>query len=123
MTENLSNVARILVDDPKFIKTVEGNIKFIMKDGKVDAYDIPEIMTIVTECYNNLGRIKVTYEELPEILGEIVDYIFTKYDLVPDEEEEKFKNMIDTVITLIMLQPKIRKGCIKAKNWICGKIN
>ena len=75
MTENLSNVARILVDDPKFIKTVEGNIKYIMKDGKVDAYDIPEIMTIVTECYNNLGRIKVTYEELPEILGEIVDYI------------------------------------------------
>ena len=112
-----------LVDDPKFIKTVEGNIKYIMKDGKVDAYDIPEIMTIVTECYNNLGRIKVTYEELPEILGEIVDYIFTKYDLVPDEQEEKFKNMIDTVITLIMLQPKIRKGCIKAKNWICGKIN
>ena len=37
MTENLSNVARILVDDPKFIKTVEGNIKYIMKDGKVDA--------------------------------------------------------------------------------------
>ena len=123
MTENLSNVARILVDDPKFIKTVEGNIKYIMKDGKVDAYDIPEIMTIVTECYNNLGRIKVTYEELPEILGEIVDYIFTKYDLVPDEQEEKFKNMINTVIKLIMLQPKIRKGCIKAKNWICGKIN
>ena len=123
MTENLSNIARILVDDPKFIKTIEGNIKYIMKDGKVDAYDIPEIMTIVTECYNNLGRIKVTYEELPEILREIVDYIFTKYDLVPDEQEEKFKKMIDTVITLIMLQPKIRKGCIKAKNWICGKIN
>ena len=59
MTENLSNIAKILVDDPKFIKTVEGNIKYIMKDGKVDAYDIPEIMTIVTECYNNLGKLKL----------------------------------------------------------------
>ena len=123
MAKNLSNIAKILVDDPKFIKTVEGNIKYIMKDGKVDAYDIPEIMAIVTECYNNLGRIKVTYEELPEVLKEIVDYIFTKYDIVPDDQEEKFKNMIDTVITLIMLQPKIRKGCLKAKNWLCGKCN
>ena len=76
MAENLSNIAKILVNNPKFLKTIEGNIKFIMKDGKVDAYDIPEIMTIVTECYNNLGKIKVTYEELPNVLREIVDYIF-----------------------------------------------
>ncbi len=123
MSENLSNIARILVDDEKFIKTVEGNIKFIMSDGKVDAYDIPEIMAIVTECYNNLSSIKVTYEELPDILREIVDYIFTKYAVVPDKQEEKFKKMIDNVITLIMLQPKIKKGCLKAKNWLCGKCN
>ena len=123
MSENLSNIAKILIDDDKFIKTIEGNIKYIMKDGKVDAYDIPEIMTIVTECYNNLGSIKVSYEELPDILREIIDYIFTKYDLVPDEHEEKFKKMIDTVITLIMLQPKIRKGCLKAKNWLFAKCN
>jgi len=121
MTENLSNIAKILVDDPKFLKTIECNIKFIMKDGKVDAYDIPEIMTIVTECYNNLGKIKVTYEELPNVLGEIVDYIFVKYEIVPEDQEEKFKKMIDTVITLIMLQPKIKKGCIKVKNCLCCK--
>ena len=121
MSENLSNIAQILVDNPKFFKTIEGNIKYIMADGKVDANDIPEIMTIVTECYNNLGNIKVTYEELPEVLKEIVDYIFEKYNLVPDEQEEKFKKLIDNAITLSMLQPKIRKGCIKAKNWLFGK--
>jgi hypothetical protein len=123
MAENLSNIAKILVEDDKFFKTIEGNIKYIMKDGKVDAYDIPEIMTIVTECYNNLGRIKVSYEELPDILREIIDFIFEKYQIVPDEQEEKFKNMIDTVIKLIMLQPKIKKGCLKMKNLICGKCN
>ena len=121
MSENLSNIAKILIEDQKFIKTIEGNIKYIMADGKIDAYDIPEIMTIVTECYNNLGSIKVTYEELPEILREIIDFLFDKYNLVPEEHEEKFKKMIDTVITLIMLQPKIKKGCIKLGNLICGK--
>ena len=43
-------------------------IKEIMKDGKVNAYDIPEIIMIITECYNNIGRIKLTYEQLPDIL-------------------------------------------------------
>ena len=104
MSENLSNIAQILVDNPKFFKTIEGNIIYIMADGKVDANDIPEIMTIVTECYNNLGNIKVTYEELPELFKEIVDYIFEKYDLIPDEQEEQFKKLIDNAITLIMLQ-------------------
>jgi hypothetical protein len=119
MTENLSNIAKILVSDPKFIKTVEGNIKYIMRDGKVDAYDIPEIMTIVTECYNNLGNIKVTNKELPNILSEIVDFIFTKYDVIPDDQEEKFKKMINNVITLIMIKPKIKKGCKKLKSFLC----
>lgn len=121
MSENLSNIAKILVEDPKFLKTIEGNIKYIMKDGKVDAYDIPEIMAIVTECYNNLGNIKVTYEELPDILSEIVDFIFKKYNVVPDDQEEKFKKMIDTVITLIMLKPNVKKGCLKIKKMLCGK--
>ena len=121
MNENLSNVVKLLVENDKFLKTVEGQIKYIMADGKVDASDIPEIMTIVTECYNNLGNVKVTYEELPEILEELVDFIFTKYELVPDEEEEKFRRLISQAIKLIMLQPKIRKGCIKFKNFLFGK--
>lgn len=120
MTDNLSNVAKILIKNPKFIKTVEGNIKFIMKDGKVDIHDIPEIISIVTESYNNISKIKLTYEQLPEILSEIIDFIFTKYDVIPDDQEEKFKKMIDMVIKLVMLQPKVKKGCMKVKNFLCS---
>ena len=56
-------------------ESLEGNIKFIMSDGKVDAYDIPEIMAIVTECYNNLSSIKVTYEELPDINKLLITFL------------------------------------------------
>ena len=121
MAEKLSNIAKILVNDPNFIKTIEGHLESIMKDGKVDAYDIPKIMAIVTGCYNNLKKNKLTYEELPDVLAEIVDYIFTKYDLVPDEQEEKFKDMINSVTSLIMIQPKVKKGCIQFKNFIMCK--
>jgi hypothetical protein len=121
MAEKLSNIAKILVNDPNFIKTIEGHLESIMKDGKVDAYDIPKIMAIVTGSYNNLKKNKLTYEELPDVLAEIVDYIFTKHDLVPDDQEEKFKDMINSVTSLIMLQPKVKKGCIKFLNFIMCK--
>jgi hypothetical protein len=120
MTDNLSNIAKILIKDTNFIKTVEGNIKFIMKDGKVDIHDIPEIISIVTESYNNIGTIKLTYEQLPEILSEVIDFIFTKYDVIPNDQEEKFKKMIDMVIKLVMLKPKVKKGCLKVKKFLCS---
>ena len=108
-----------LIDDPKFIKGVEDNIKEIMKDGKVTVGDIPEIVAIVTDCYNNMSKVNLTYEELPKVLSEIAKYVVDHYNLIPDEEEEEqFLKMIDTGIKLIMLQPKIKKGLKK----LWGKI-
>ena len=120
--ENLSDIAKLLVNNDRFISVVEENMKIIMKDGKVDSYDIPIIMEIVMDCYNNLGKIKVTYDELPDILQEVVKYIFEKYDIVPDDEEEKFEKMINSIITLIMLKPNIKKKCLKLKSILCKKI-
>ena len=119
--DNLSNISKILLENENFSKSLEDNIKFIMKDGKVDIHDIPQIIKIVTECYNNLGKIKVTYEQLPEILKEITDYIFEKYNLVPENQKEKFTNMVDTIIDVVMLQPRIKKSCLKLKNFLCKK--
>ena len=120
--ENLSDIAKLLVNNDRFISVVEENMKIIMKDGKVDSYDIPLIMEIVMDCYNNLGKVKVTYDELPDILLEVVKYIFEKYDIVPDDEEEKFEKMINSIITLIMLKPNIKKKCLKLKSILCKKI-
>jgi|TARA_Y100000389_G_C17154215_1_gene361077 hypothetical protein len=108
----VSTFVKALIDDEKFIKSIEDNIKEIIKDGKVTAGDIPEIVAIVTGCYNNMSKFNLTYEELPEVLVQIVNYIIETYNLIPDDEEEEFKRMIDTAVKLIMLQPKIKKGVI-----------
>lgn len=125
MSDSLSNITKILLDDDKFLKTLEGQIKYIMHDGKVDTKDIPEVMIILTECYNNLGKIKVTNDELPDLFHEIIYYVINKYNLLPDDEVNEFMNMIEMGIKLIMIKPIVRKGCSKfwskCKKLLCCK--
>jgi hypothetical protein len=114
--ENLSNITQILLDDPKFVRILEGQIKFIMKDGKIDISDIPEIIEIITDTYNNLSKIKVTYEELPEIFNEIIEYIINKFNIIPDDQEDDFRKIVAMAIKLIMIKPNVKKGymnCLK----------
>ncbi len=109
----VSKFIQSLIDDNKTLDKIESSLNDIMKDGKVTSSDIPDIFNIVIECCDNLGKFNLSYNELPEILEELINYILEHYDLIPDDEEEDFQKMISTVIKLVMLQPKIKKGCIK----------
>lgn len=121
----VSAFVNALIDDEKFLNLIKENIDNITEDGKITVGDIPEILTIVTECYNNMSKFKLTYEELPDVLIELTNYIIEHFELIPDDEEEEFKKMIDTAVKLVMLQPKIKKGCLKLwskiKNMSCCK--
>lgn len=114
----LSDISQLIVSNKDFINNVENQIKEILKDGRVDTQDIPEIMFVVTECYNNIKNVKVTYEMLPEILEEIVDFILEKHCVIPDDQEEELKKMINMGIKLIMIKPQVKKCCLKLLN-IC----
>lgn len=121
----MSNVLEILVDDKEFMSKIEERIENISADGKIDAFDIPNITLLVVECTSNFKKFNLTYEEIPEVLNEILNYIFKKYDVVPDDQEEKFLGMIETVVKLVLLQPKIKKGLKKliSKISCCKKSN
>uniref|UniRef100_A0A6C0J3W0 Uncharacterized protein n=1 Tax=viral metagenome TaxID=1070528 RepID=A0A6C0J3W0_9ZZZZ len=121
MSKPLSTFVQTLVDDPAFVDSIEDNIKNIMADGKVTMADMPEIIEMATNCYNNLSKVHLTYEELPDVLKEIICYILNKYELVPEEEEKQFMKMIDTGINLIMLSPKVKKCCLSVWNKLSCK--
>ena len=121
MNENMSNIAQLIVNDENFIKTVEERIKKVLKDGKIDSKDVPQIMVIITECYNNLKKIKVSYEMLPEILEEIADYIIDTYCSVDNEQKVELKEMINMAIQLIMIKPEVKSCCTKYFGGICKK--
>ena len=109
----VSTFLQALIEDKELLDNIESSLQDIMKDGKVTTNDIPDIFNIVIECTENLGKFNLTYNELPEVLDELINYILNHYNLIPEDEEESFQKMINTAIKLVMLQPKIKKGCLK----------
>jgi hypothetical protein len=81
----------------------------VMKDGKINKNDIPHIMVIIVKCTNNLQSLNLTYNELFEILEEVILFILNHFKVVSDLNE--IKPMIHSCVELVMLQPKV-KNCL-----------
>ena len=111
MAELLHIAARKLIDDPIFMKIVETKLNSIMKDGKIDKNDIPDIIVLVVYCTNNLKKFNLSYNELGEVLEETINYLLNHFDVIPENAQEDFRVMTHTMIDLVMLQPKV-KGCL-----------
>ena len=92
--------------DVSFLKRIDTSVKTIMKDGKIDQNDIPELVMLITDL---AGTIKMTKEGLTELF----DYIMDHYKLFPADETEKanFKKLFDMSVKLVLFTPNLKKMC------------
>ena len=92
---------------------IDQSIKEIMKDGKIDEYDIPEIILLLTELTMTPTSKKMSAEDLTEKLNKLYDYIMTHYKLFPEDDIQKqnFKRLFDMSLRLVMIQPNIKAAC------------
>lgn len=109
----VDNCIDLLVKDSEFNKKLDEYIDNIMDDGKIDFSDIPELIHLVMDCYNNFSKFKLTYNELPEFIDKIIKYVLTNKDIVPQDKVESFEKMINVAIKLVLMQPKV-KSCLKS---------
>jgi uncharacterized protein YfkK (UPF0435 family) len=109
-------IDKIMLDDVT-TKRMKTSIDNIMRDGKIDCYDIPEILFIITDIMNNSSVVneKLTAENLASLIKELYKFIEKQYNLVPDEiQKAGFERLIDSCIKLILFQPKVKsviKNC------------
>jgi len=101
---------KIMLDD-ETSKCIKTSIDNIMRDGKIDKYDIPEILFLITDIMNNSSVIntKLTPENLGSLIKELYKFIEKQYNLVPNETQKAgFDRLIDSCIKLILFQPKLK---------------
>ena len=101
---------KIMLDD-EISRCIKTSIDNIMRDGKIDQYDIPEIIFLITEIMNNSNVInkKLTADNLASLIKELYKFIEKQYNLVPDESQKAgFERLVDSCIKLILLQPKVK---------------
>ena len=96
-----------------FLTKIDTTVKNIMKDGKINEFDIPEILILITELVTTSEQKKMTLLHLEESIKELYTYIMEHYKLFPDngEQKESFKRLFDMSVKLIMFQPNIKKTC------------
>jgi hypothetical protein len=112
---------KILLLDKDFLTNIEIAMKHIMKDGKIDSSDIPDLLFIITTIYNNMKNFKLTENELPQLLKLLCKYIIEKYNLIeiaPCKMLE-LEKIMDSTIKLIMIKPVVLIG---GTIGICGSL-
>jgi hypothetical protein len=86
---------------------IDQSIKEIMKDGKIDEYDIPEIILMITEIMTNK---KLSADDWSDQVSQLYDYIMEHYKLSPTDEKQKqnFRRLFDLSVRLAQFQPNIK---------------
>ena len=101
---------KAITTDSGFLARVKISVDKIMHDGKVDQYDIPEIVFVISETVNSLPSFQVTSEVVPVLIKMLYRHIVDTYNLVPEDKKADFERMVDSSLRLLMLQPKIKEG-------------
>ena len=98
---------------------LDNSIKSIMKDGKIDQNDIPELVLLIATLVSTPGMAKFTAKELEDTINEMFNYIMTHYKLFPDNADQQaaFKTLFDMCVQLALFQPNVIKMGQKCKSW------
>ena len=110
LDKNLEALFKAITTDSGFLARVKISVDKIMHDGKVDQYDIPEIVFVISETVNSLPSFQVTSEVVPVLIKMLYNFIVDTYNLVPADKKADFERMVDSSLRLLMLQPKIKEG-------------
>ena len=107
-----------LLLDQEFAKDLEKSLENIMKDGKIDQNDIPEIVFIISNMLNKMPtKLNLSVENLTEVIKKLVHLVCKKYKLIPDDtQQESFDRLLQSSIKLLLLNQTIVKEKLK-KCW------
>lgn len=109
LDKNLAAVFKVITTDNTFLTRVKAAVDNIMRDGKVDQTDIPEIVFVISETVNSLDSFHLTSDLVPVLIKMLYNFIIDTYKLVPEGKKAEFERIVDSSLRLLMLQPKVKK--------------
>jgi hypothetical protein len=118
LDKNLEALFKVITTDSDFLKRVKDSIDKIMKDGKVDQYDVPEIVFVISETINSRPSFKIQKELLPVLIKMLYNFIVDTYKLVPEDKKAEIERLVDSSLRLLMLQPMVTEGLTRCFSFL-----
>jgi len=118
-SSELQTACRILFKDEYFAFLIHLHMKNILKDSKIDAFDVPDIVAILVELLKRQPKLKVTADDLPEVITVLFDVVLEQFDVhMPALEHAQILRLLESSTRLVLLQPTLKAGC----NTFLGKL-
>jgi hypothetical protein len=99
-----------ITTDKENVGKIKKSVDSILKDGKIDQYDVPEIVFLVTDLLNSLSTLRVTPEQVPVLIKKVCMFVLDTYGDMPAEKKPEFERLLDSSLRLVMLQPKVKEA-------------
>jgi hypothetical protein len=96
-----------IINNPKFINSIDIGIKKISEEKTIDLVDIPTIILLVISTVNSYIE-NYTVDDL----SILVNFIIQNHCCIPSEQETLIKDSINKILTCISIV-KINKNTIK----------
>ena len=109
---DLNKIVNFLTNEPTFLENVDKFINTVIKNNKLDSSNIPELIFLMMDSYNNLDK-SLTYknlvhkEDLESFVRLVFEFIVNKYKLLPDNMISDYETVIIASIKLLLLTPKV----------------
>lgn len=101
-------------------ETIDISVQKMLSDGKIDQYDIPELILLITRLSSE-QLVPTSTEDLHGKIIELYSYVMKKYDLYPKnvEERELFDRLFQSSVKLVLFQPIIQNKCSRFWRGLC----
>lgn len=125
--ENIAIINKIISLTPNTFNDIETSVKEIIKDGKINTSDIPQLIILVQRIYQVIYELKNTKFDAikrAEISSKVLKFIIhvlveeRKIKIQKEDEEKFFKEtdiLIDSCVSLLSFPKSIKtKKCLKS---------
>lgn len=101
--ESIKMMELLLNNSPSIFSDIEVSINNVVKDGKIDSADIPELTSIIRKLYEIVYTLKIDKEKRIEVVSTILKMavkllVFQDKINIEKNKREWFLNNVDTLI-------------------------
>lgn len=103
----LNKLVAELTNDPKFLANVDESVKKVLEDGKLTPSDVPEIVYLIVNAYNTVGKVRVSNDDLGVFVKLVFEFVVDKYKLLPKDKMVEYESMLFSSVKLLLLTPQV----------------
>lgn len=116
----IENIVNEILKNEKFKNDCKYSINAILKDGKLDMADTPDILNLVVNLINNTNELKITQDKIEGVLKVLLIRLLEEMELLTDENKIIVKKLIDSSLKLLLTKIKQSKATDKVKSFFAN---